>query len=137
GGGGVWMWVWVGLWPARCALLLKPHEAPRRPGWYGRPIRGFFGVFNYGFDAVGRGYGWVAARTVRVSALVLLVYAAILGYGMNEFRKTPTGFIPQLDRGYLIVVVQLPPGASLSRTDEVQNRIVDIALKTPGVEHAV
>src|SRR5262252_4967160 len=77
------------LSPAMCALLLKPHEAHRRPRWYERPIRGFFGVFNYGFDAVGRGYGWVAARTVRVSALVLLVYAAILGYGMNEFRKTP------------------------------------------------
>jgi hydrophobe/amphiphile efflux-1 (HAE1) family protein len=120
-----------------CALLLKPHDAHRRPHWWERPIHGFFHAFNHGFDAVGRGYGWVAARTVRVSALVLLVYAAILAFGMNEFRKTPTGFIPQLDRGYLIVVVQLPPGASLSRTDEVQNRIVDIALKTPGVEHAV
>jgi hydrophobe/amphiphile efflux-1 (HAE1) family protein len=120
-----------------CALLLKPHEAHRRPRWYERPIRGFFRGFNWSFDAVGRGYGWVAARTVRVSALVLLVYAAILGFGLNEFRKTPTGFIPQLDRGYLIVVVQLPPGASLSRTDSIQNHIVDIALKTPGVEHAV
>jgi hydrophobe/amphiphile efflux-1 (HAE1) family protein len=125
------------LSPAMCALLLKPHDAHRRPHWWERPIHGFFRAFNFGFDAVGRGYGWVAARTVRVSALVLLVYAAILAFGMNEFRKTPTGFIPQLDRGYLIVVVQLPPGASLSRTDEVQNRIVDVALKTPGVEHAV
>jgi hydrophobe/amphiphile efflux-1 (HAE1) family protein len=125
------------LSPAMCALLLKPHDAHRRERWWERPIHGFFHMFNFGFDAVGRGYGWVAARTVRVSALVLLVYAAILAFGMNEFRKTPTGFIPQLDRGYLIVVVQLPSGASLSRTDEVQNRIVDIALKTPGVEHAV
>src|SRR4029079_17023250 len=43
------------------------------------------------------------------------------------------GFIPALDRGYLIVVANLPPGASLSRTDEVQRRIVDTALKPPGV----
>src|SRR5215813_5213040 len=125
------------LSPAMCALLLKPHDAHRPPRWYERPIRGFFRAFNWSFDAVGRGYGWIAGRTVRVAALVLLVYAAILGFGLNEFRKTPTGFIPQLDRGYLIVVVQLPPGASLARTDAIQNHIVDIALKTPGVEHAV
>jgi hydrophobe/amphiphile efflux-1 (HAE1) family protein len=74
---------------------------------------------------------------VRVAALVLLVYAGILAFGLNEFRKTPLGFIPQLDRGYLIVVVQLPPGASLARTDEIQQRLVDMALKTPGVGHAV
>src|SRR4029079_18299673 len=43
------------------------------------------------------------------------------------------GFIPALDRGYLIVVAQLPPGSALSRTDAVQRRIVDTALKTPGV----
>jgi hydrophobe/amphiphile efflux-1 (HAE1) family protein len=125
------------LSPAMCALLLKPHDAHPRERWWERPIHGFFRLFNVGFDAVGRGYGWIAARTVRIAALVLVVYAAILGYGMNEFRKTPIGFIPQLDRGYLIVVVQLPPGASLSRTDAVQNRLVEIALKTPGVEHAV
>jgi hydrophobe/amphiphile efflux-1 (HAE1) family protein len=125
------------LSPAMCALLLKPHDAHRRDRWYEWPIHAFFRLFNFGFDAVGRGYGWIAARTVRISALVIVVYAAILAFGLNEFRKTPTGFIPQLDRGYLIVVVQLPPGASLSRTDEVQNRLVDIALKTPGVEHAV
>jgi hydrophobe/amphiphile efflux-1 (HAE1) family protein len=86
---------------------------------------------------VGRGYAFVTARTVRIAGIVLLVYAGILAFGLNEFRKTPLGFIPQVDRGYLIVVVQLPPGASLARTDEIQQRLVDIALKTPGVGHAV
>ena len=66
-----------------------------------------------------------------------MVYAGILAFGLNEFRKTPVGFIPQLDRGYLIVVMQLPPGASLARTDEVNQRVVDIALQVPGVAHAV
>jgi hydrophobe/amphiphile efflux-1 (HAE1) family protein len=125
------------LSPAMCALLLKPHAHDAHPRWWERPIKGFFAVFNWGFDAVGRGYSVVAARTVRIAALVLIVYAAVLAFGLNEFRKTPTGFIPQLDRGYLIVVVQLPPGASLARTDAVQQRLVDIALKTPGVGHAV
>ncbi len=47
---------------------------------------------------------------------------ACIAYGLNEFRKTPQGFIPQQDRGYLIVAAQLPPGASLERTDEVMQR---------------
>ena len=64
---------------------------------------------------------------------MLVVYGGIIAFGLSEFRKTPIGFIPQIDRGYLIVVAQLPPGASLARTDEVQRRIVSTALKTPGV----
>src|SRR6202043_1862967 len=66
-----------------------------------------------------------------------VVYAGILAFGLNEFRRTPQGFIPQLDRGYLIIVTQLPAGAALARTDEVNRRAVDIALKVPGVAHAV
>jgi hydrophobe/amphiphile efflux-1 (HAE1) family protein len=68
---------------------------------------------------------------------MLLAYAAILAYGLNEFRKTPVGFIPNQDVGYLIGVVQLPPAAALARTDEVNRKVVDIALETPGVAHAV
>src|SRR5205823_9629387 len=98
-----------------------------------RPLRGFFGYFNVGFDKLARGYGWLASRVVRYVVIMLVVYAGIIAFGLNEFRKTPIGFIPALDRGYLIVVAQLPPGAALSRTDAVQRRIVDTALKTPGV----
>ena len=68
---------------------------------------------------------------------MLVVYAGVIAFGLNEFRKTPIGFIPQLDRGYLIIVTQLPPAASLARTDEVNRRAVEIALKVPGVAHAV
>jgi hydrophobe/amphiphile efflux-1 (HAE1) family protein len=124
------------LSPAMCALLLMPHD--RRPTrLWERPIRGFFALFNRGFDAVGRGYGWIAGRVVRFAGLVLVIYAGILGFGLTEFHRTPQGFIPQLDRGYLIIVTQLPAGASLARTDEVNRRAVDIALKVPGVAHAV
>src|SRR6202043_2327358 len=66
-----------------------------------------------------------------------VVYAGILAFGLNEFRRTPQGFIPQLDRGYLIIVTQLPAGAALARTDEVNRRAVEIALKVPGIAHAV
>ena len=107
------------LSPAMCALLLKPHDPQHRASWWARPIHGFFRLFNRGFDALAHGYGWLAARVVRFAALMLVVYAGILAFGLNEFRKTPVGFIPQVDRGYLIIVAQLPPGASLARTDEV------------------
>jgi hydrophobe/amphiphile efflux-1 (HAE1) family protein len=126
------------LSPAMCALLLKPHTNGHwQARWWTRPIHGFFRIFNRSFDGLAAGYGWFAARIVRVAVVMLVAYAAILGYGLNEFRKTPAGFIPQQDAGYLIGVTQLPAGASLARTDEVNRRVVDIALKTPGVAHAV
>src|SRR6267142_5657137 len=54
------------LSPAMCALLLKPHDPDRRDTWWERPIHGFFRLFNRGFTALGTGYGWLAARTVRI-----------------------------------------------------------------------
>ena len=124
------------LSPALCALLLRPHGDQRQPLLL-RPILGFFRLFNRGFAAFAAGYGWLIARVLRFAAVMLLVYAAVLGLGFLEFRQAPTGFIPQLDRGYIIVVVQLPPGSALYRTDEVQNRAVDVALGVPGVRGAV
>jgi multidrug efflux pump subunit AcrB len=120
-----------------CALLLRPHDADRRRRWWELPIRGFFTAFNWAFDRLSRGYGLLAERAVRFAALMLVAYVAVLALGLNEFRKTPVGFIPQVDRGYLIVVTQLPPGASLARTDAVQQRVMDIALSTPGIAHGV
>jgi hydrophobe/amphiphile efflux-1 (HAE1) family protein len=125
------------LSPAMCALLLKPHGNHQRDRWWERPIHGFFRAFNVGFDALGRGYGWLAARVVRFAVLMLVVYAGAIGFGLDEFRKAPVGFIPQVDQGYLIIVTQLPGGASLARTDEVNRRVVDVALQVPGITHAV
>jgi len=124
------------LSPALCALLLRPHDH-RPPRFWEWPIKKFFGLFNASFDALASGYSWLAARVVRFAVLMLVVYAGILTFGLNEFRKTPVGFIPALDRGFLIIVTQLPPGASLARTDDVNMRAVDIALKTPGISSAV
>ena len=125
------------LSPAMCALLLKPHADHERVPWWARPVRFLFRLFNRGFDRLAGGYGWLTRRIVRFAALMLVAYAAILAYGLNEFRKTPAGFIPNQDVGYLIGVVQLPPGAALARTDEVNRHVADIALQTPGVAHAV
>jgi hydrophobe/amphiphile efflux-1 (HAE1) family protein len=125
------------LSPALCALLLKPHTGHASTRWWMRPVHAFFGLFNRGFDAMANGYGRLTARIVRFAVIMLVAYAGVIAYGLNEFRKTPAGFIPQLDSGYLIVVTQLPSGASLARTDAVNKQVVDIALQVPGVAHAV
>ena len=125
------------LSPALCALLLKPHGMHESRSWFGAPLRGFFRVFNRYFEALVHGYGRFTAKVVRIAVLMLIVYAGVIVFGLNEFRQTPIGFIPQLDRGYLIIVTQLPPAASLARTDDVNRRAVDIALQVPGIAHAV
>ncbi|HEV3161748.1 MAG TPA: multidrug efflux RND transporter permease subunit [Xanthobacteraceae bacterium] len=124
------------LSPAMCALLLKPHRDSQHDYWWARPIHRFFDYFNRAFDRMGLAITWLASRTVRRAALMVAVYVVIIVVGLNAFRTTPTGFIPQVDRGYIIVVVQLPPGASLARTDVVQQRALDIAMQVPGVVHA-
>ena len=124
------------LSPALCALLLKPHSERKTASWLMWPVHTFFRIFNWSFEKLSAGYGWFVGRMVRIAVVMLLIYAGVIVYGMNEFRKTPIGFIPQLDAGYLITVTQLPPAASLDRTDAVNRRAVELALDTPGVAHA-
>ncbi len=128
------------LSPALAALLLKPHDAAPKPTLMHRlatPLRGFFAGFNWAFDRVSLGYGRLVGRLVRIGAIVLVVYAALIYAAYNRLAATPTGLIPQLDRGYLIAAFQLPPGASLARTDAVIRRASEIILQRPGVQNSV
>jgi HAE1 family hydrophobic/amphiphilic exporter-1 len=127
------------LSPALCALLFKPHRdgAAARGFVLLRPVHAFFAGFNRGFERVADGYGALTRRLVRTAAIVLVVYGGLVGLAAWQFARAPTGFIPEQDQGYLINVVQLPPGASLARTDEVVRRATRIILETPGVVHAV
>ncbi len=132
------LFVSLTLSPAMCALLLKPHRTEHEaPAWYARPFVAFFRLFNRAFEALGNGYGWMTARLVRVVALVLIVYAGIVAFGGYLFVTTPQGFIPQQDRGYLIVVAQLPPGAAMQRTEAVMKHAGELVLGTPGIGHIV
>jgi HAE1 family hydrophobic/amphiphilic exporter-1 len=125
------------LSPALSALLLRPHshEPPRNPlsRVLGRLARGF----NRGFDAMSNGYARAVRTIVGVPVLALLVYAGLLGATAWVVLQVPRGFIPMLDQGYAIVVVQLPDGSSLSRTDSVTRRATEIARDTPGALNAV
>ena len=124
------------LSPVLCALLLDAHTT--RPGSAKLPARlisAGFGRFNRGFEWLSQGYGRLTRRLVRALAVVLAIYAALIATAGFELPRAPTGFIPEQDQGYLITVVQLPPGATLARTEQVVKRAVDIILKTPGIEH--
>ena len=125
------------LSPALCAVLFKAHSSHdvSRAGLARRVLNGAFDRFNQGFDRLSFGYGNVTRRLVRAVTIVLVVYAGLIGIAGVEFSKTPTGFIPEQDQGYLINIVQLPPGATLDRTEKVFRRGIDIILRTKGVEH--
>jgi multidrug efflux pump len=124
------------LSPVLCALLLDPHTVrPRSASLPARLIAAGFGRFNRGFDWLSRSYGRLTHRLVRALAVVLAIYVALIATAGLELSRAPTGFIPEQDQGYLITVVQLPPGASLTRTEQVVKQAVDIILKTPGIEH--
>jgi hydrophobe/amphiphile efflux-1 (HAE1) family protein len=124
------------LSPMLCALLLDAHAVrTARPSLPARLLAAGFNRFNRGFEWLSDGYGLVTRRLVRALAAVVIAYVALIGVAGFQFARTPTGFIPEQDQGYLITVVQLPPGASLSRTEQVIRQAVDIILKTPGVEH--
>ena len=111
-------------------------------GWFLSPLINrllswFFRVFNRGFSAVTTGYVGIVGLLMRASVVVLLIYGGLLYATYDLFSRTPTGFIPAQDKGYLLVDVRLPDSASLDRTTEVMRQIEDIAGKAPGVEHTV
>jgi HAE1 family hydrophobic/amphiphilic exporter-1 len=126
------------LSPALGAILLRGHAADRRPRFFlSRAARWAGGRFNAGFDRMNSGYARAVGIVIGRKAIMLLLYGGLLAATVWMMDRTPTGFIPQLDRGYGITVIQLPDGASLARTDAVVRRATDIILATPGVRNAV
>ncbi len=127
------------LSPALGAILLKhENDKPDRFtriyfflfGW-------FFRAFNSVFDKFTRGYTGIVRRFVRLGAVIFVVYAGLLAITWLGFDRVPIGFIPKQDQGYSIIVAQLPPSASLERTDAVVRKIVDTAMTVDGVKGAV
>ncbi|MCB1747973.1 MAG: multidrug efflux RND transporter permease subunit [Gammaproteobacteria bacterium] len=127
------------LSPALGALLLRTHADDHRPGLVVRvlsaPFRGFAAAFNFGFDRFAGGYAWLTHRLLRMALIMLIIYAGLIVLTGVQFRGVPTGFIPQQDQGYLITVYQLPPGASLTRTDAVIRRATELLMDMPEMFH--
>ena len=97
----------------------------------------FFQGFNWVFNGATRVYGKSVGLCLRLSAVVLLVYLGLIGLTGYGFTCVPAGFIPNQDKGRLVVNVQLPDSASLERTVEVMEKVEKIALETPGVAHSI
>jgi multidrug efflux pump len=127
------------LSPALAALLLRPRHAPA-DGFQrliDRVLGRFFSGFNRGFESLSIRYGAGVSAIIGQRRIVLLVFAVLLACTWLLFRVVPGGFIPAQDKQYLIGIVQLPNAASLDRTEAVVRRMSEIALQTPGVQHAV
>jgi len=118
------------LTPALCATFLKPvsSHADRK---------GFFGLFNRGFKRTAKGYeGWVAAILKRTGRF-LLIFAVVVGAVGWMYARLPSSFLPNEDQGYLIVNVQLPPGATVERTLAVMKQVEGFFGKQPEVDEVV
>jgi len=111
-------------------------------GWFIiRPVNWalgrFFRGFNWVFDRATQAYGKSVAWSLRLSAIVLLIYVGLIGLTGFGFTQVPAGFIPAQDKGRLIVNVQLPDSASLERTTAVSDKIEKIAHETTGIAHTI
>jgi multidrug efflux pump len=122
----------LSLTPALCATLLKQVEAGSH-----HEKGGFFGWFNRGFSRTAHGYESIVARILRRAARYLLVYAAIIGVVALVYTRLPTSFLPNEDQGTMLINVQLPPGATLTRTQAVMEQVESYILKQPDVQSMV
>ncbi|HRD68787.1 MAG TPA: multidrug efflux RND transporter permease subunit [Legionella sp.] len=127
------------LSPSLAALLLKAHHKKERSKsrFWRHPIRNFFSSFNRGFDSFSSGYGKLIGKLIHHTGWMLFVYILLISLTVALFVYVPRGFIPKQDQGYFIVSIQLPPGASISRTDAVVQQALKKILATPGIESAV
>lgn len=129
------------LSPALARLFLKPPDEDKdKKSFFStllKPFDWFFSIFNSAFDKMESGYTALVKKLVRMGMIVMVVYAGLLGAAWWGFNAAPTGFVPDQDQSYVITAIQLPPGSSLARTDEVIRRVADIGLGIEGVEHAV
>ena len=122
----------LSLTPALCATLLKPVEAG-----HGHAKKGFFGGFNRGFARTAKGYeGWVA-KLLRRGGRMMVIYVALIAAVGVLYMRLPTSFLPNEDQGNLLVNIQLPPGATLERTQAVVEKVEDFMLKQPEVKNMV
>lgn len=119
------------LSPALSALLLKAPTPGRGP------IAAFFRVFNRGFDRLTAGYGSIVGGLARKATRSMLLLVAVFGGIYVLGKHVPGGFIPDEDKGYLFIAVELPEGASLQRSDAVLKQVEAIVGSTHGVRSAL
>jgi len=119
------------LSPALSALLL------RKPTPGKGPLAWFFRKFNAFFDWVTAGYGTIVGGLTRKATRSMLLLVIVCGGIYFLGKIVPGGFIPDEDKGYVFVAVELPEGASLQRTDEILKQVEQVVCNTKGVRSAL
>ncbi len=112
------------LSPALCAVLLRRKSSKKNV---------FFRTFDRGFEALNDGYANCVKFLSNIWLLVLLSFAGLCFLTIYLFDAVPKGFLPEEDQGYLMIMVQLPEGASVERTESVLDQATQMARDTPGV----
>ena len=130
--GGAWLWLLRGTILVAGGVLGAAVNGPVNRG-----LLAFFKQFNRFFDWLATRYGRVVGLLIRAPVFVLVGYAVLMALTWFAFSSVPVGFIPQQDKGYLVVNLQLPDGASLERSEEVTQRVDEIVRDTPGVQHTI
>ncbi|GGY52259.1 efflux RND transporter permease subunit [Pseudoduganella albidiflava] len=120
------------LTPALCATMLKPVEKGHHV-----EKRGFFGWFNRTFAKTATGYQGMVARIIARTGRWMLVFAVLLALVAWLYVRLPSSFLPNEDQGYIITNVQLPPGASRSRTDAVLAKVDAYFRQQPEVARTI
>ena len=119
------------LTPALCATILKPVD----PNHHER--KGFFGWFNRFFKRTSSSYQTGVEKVLKNTGRYMAIYVGIILCVVWITLRMPTSFLPAEDQGYLLANVQLPPGASASRTLTVMEQAEQYFLKQPGAAGVV
>jgi HAE1 family hydrophobic/amphiphilic exporter-1 len=117
------------LSPALSAMLLRPRKKSNGP------LARFFALFNRWFEKATHGYGSVSHGLIRKVAVGVLVLVGFVLVDGAVGRKLPTSFLPEEDYGFFLLNAQLPPAASLARTDQVCQKIEKILAQTEGIQY--
>jgi HAE1 family hydrophobic/amphiphilic exporter-1 len=120
------------LSPALCALLLKPKkdEEGKKKSFLQR----FYSSFNTAFAVTTKKYGNSLVFLYKhkwITVVILLISVGSIFWAANN---TPTGFVPNEDRGMVFANIELPAGASLDRTVELTSKLSEKIRQMPGVE---
>src|SRR5690606_12269310 len=118
----------LSMTPALCVTLLKPV-----PKGHKDEKRGFFGWFNRRFAGITGRYQRTTGGLVGRSGRFMLVYLVIVAALAYSFLRLPEAFLPAEDQGYLIVDVQLPPGATIPRAEKTVEAMEEHFLSRPSV----
>ncbi|PTQ10930.1 hydrophobe/amphiphile efflux-1 family RND transporter [Sphingomonas oleivorans] len=124
------------LTPALCATLLKPHAKDAKPRRFAFLDR-FFAGFNRWFGRTTERYQGGVRRLVSAPLRWLAIFVAMVAVTVLLFLRLPSGFLPSEDQGYVISVVQAPPGATIERTNEAIEQVKAFYAQQPQVQDVV